>query len=176
MSDTLIPTIIVRGVDRSQLEIIRDKFPSARVLWYKKSLPIPPYETFQQFPPKETPDFTIPTVPFEIPTTGQGIYMLQKELSEAMGIPLDMIHVQTPSERKLVIEVGKTPTPIPEPSPLPPKPTPSSEELEIPEYEEFFTWPEKFPWWILGFIAVGGCIYTLWKIGEKQEVQELPKA
>jgi len=57
LEDSRIPTIVVRGVDRSHLEIIRDKYPSYWVRWEipeeGKALIFPPKKV--TIPPKEAP-------------------------------------------------------------------------------------------------------------------------
>ena len=64
---TKIPTIIVRGVDKSELEIIREEYPSYRVIWADKGLIFPPVEPVLE--PKEYFDEELQK--FFVPVSGR---------------------------------------------------------------------------------------------------------
>jgi len=66
MSIKVLPekmTVVVEGVDRSQIEMIREKYPSYRVLWAEKKIVFPPLEA--ELPEKKYFPEEIPELEYE---------------------------------------------------------------------------------------------------------------
>lgn len=108
--------------------------------------------------------------------------MEEKELEEGKLPPIyvwgkDLSEYQPMRERfgfegPPFIKKEKPSVPI-EPEPLPEKVQPPKKLLE-PSPEKKLIWPKPFPWWILGVILVGGCMYGLYRGKKKEEEERYP--
>jgi len=174
---TKLPIIIIYGIDKSRLELIRKEFLPIKPDTAKKGELAKP-SFYYHLPTKKAYRFEFPGLSFitqtvreaptciEIPTpiipdiwSSYEFELLINEIVYSIGIPIQQITSEVIPGKKLVIETRKQTPPLPVTSLIPRLPSPITPE--IPSYVAKKT---AIGWWIFFILVVmGGGLLLLFK-------------